>query len=431
MIKFVKKDIGLTLIELMVAIAVSTILTGAVVFVLKGGLDAYFYSQEQILLEKVLDEGLDEVIGAGFEGYGIKDALEVLEISPTAIKFVPMWIDDSHVVKSEYAEGIQGEDVYTLNRPLKPGAALPIAEVFEPLDTSYPAKKGIWRRQTIAFIPPKADDPAKLDEKVYLSKKAVPGSRVRFIFQPDASAFEDCAVEIFWQDGRLMRRYKGDVKTIPADDIAGVKLSGFKMQYFDNTNTEVAPDKDNIANITAVKVNLTATLPASLKGAVGPITKGENTISKEGFTFVNLRNSRTAGRGLLIQKGSRIKIPDSNRVRMFSLANISGIKEAGNIELEARPKTGLSWKAVIELGIERDTPLIKRYSIEYPIGSRIHSQRVNLTTDTPLNFMNLSPSASYGLYGAGSDKKTIKVTGDVELLVTRMDAKGAMLFIRP
>lgn len=416
------KNAGLTLIELVVVIAVSAVLTGAIALVLKSGVDTYFYSQSEILLEKALDEALDEVGGSGFEGYGIKDALEVLDISPTSITFVPMWVDDSHDT------GEKNENTFILNRPLKAGAALPIAEVAEGVSKqTYLPKEEAWRHIPITFIAPENDGPLELGAKVILNYQVMPANKLRFIFQPDASSYPDCAVTISWQDDKIIRRYKADIKTIPAYDVGGVTLSNFNLQYFDSTNTEVIPEKENIPNITAVKVNIVTSLPAGAKR----LLKAKSQISKEGFTFINLRNSRVNGKGMLIHNGSRIKIPDSKNVRMFSIANISGIKEAGVIELEAMPEKGPAWKAIIELGLDGKTPLIKKYSIEYPKGNRIYSQTVELATDAPLNFMNLAPAASYGFAGLKDNKKTIKVQGGVELTVTRMDAKGAMLFIRP
>ena len=49
----------------------------------------------------------------------------------------------------------------------------------------------------------------------------------------------------------------------------------------------------------------------------------------------------------------------------------------------------------------------------------------------PLNFMNLGQDASYGWAQGKYNENTVNLKGEVELIVTKMDAKGAMLFIRP
>ena len=87
---------ALTLIELLIAITISTILGGATVLMLRSGLDAYIYSEEQVLIQKILDETLEEISGESFKSYGIKDALEILEAKEDSISFLPLWADDSH-----------------------------------------------------------------------------------------------------------------------------------------------------------------------------------------------------------------------------------------------------------------------------------------------------------------------------------------------
>jgi len=395
---------GLTLVEILVAIAISAVLVGVVTGVLKTGFDTYAYVQQEMLLQKALDETLDEVSGAGFRGYGIKDALEIMDLTPNSITFVPMWVDEQVISKNEFI----------LSHKLMPGATLPIAEI---LDTSF-GKRPTWKPISITFTQGKSLDPLRPDDKVISNVPLTPGARIRFTFQPDASVSADCAAFIGSEQGRIVYRYKGKSELIPRFSVKGVVLSDFILRYFDNTNAEVEPNKDNIPNVTGVQINLTAT---------------QNKVLKQGFIFVNLRNTRTGGTGLLIHQGTKVKIAGSDKTRMFSITNISGIEDAGRIELEARPKKGAIWKAVIELGFDVDgsTPLIKRYSIEYPAGNRVFSQSVDLGTDQSLNFMNITSSASFGSSAIKDSRKTVNVVGDVELVVTRMDAKGAMLFIRP
>jgi len=381
-------------------------------------------------LEKALDEAMDEVSGASFDDYGIKDALEILEITPTSITFVPMWVDDSHTINSEHQDKrLLEKSPFILNRPVKPGAPLPIAEALAP---NLRNTRERWRTVPITFIPGQNKDPLRPDDRVFLNEPVAAQSQIRFIFHPEAKDFSDCAVTIKWEGDRITRKYKGKIQSIPSHNVSGVVLSGFSLRYFDNTNSELVPDKDKIPSITGAQINISTALKNTSEGSMLKTPfKPQTRVFKEGVTFVSLRNSRAAGGGLLIQQGTRIKVSDSHGVRMFSLSNVSGIKDNGRIELELKPKKGNIWKVIIELGFDADTPLIKKYSIEYPAGNKIFSQVVNLTTDLPLNFMNLSPTASYGFSGELDKRRLVNVTGDVELMVTRMDARGAMLFIRP
>lgn len=395
---------GLTLVEVLVVIAISAVLVGVVSAVLKTGFDIYSYVQQETLLQKVLDETLDEVSGAGLRGYGIKDALELTDLTPVSITFVPMWIDEQIISKNEFK----------LSHKLRPGAALPIAEI---LDAPF-GKKAVWKQVPVIFISGKSLGQFKSDERLVSGLPLNPGGKIRFIYQPDVSACVDCSAFIGLEQGRIVYKYKGRINALLRFPVKGVEISDFNFRYFDNTNMEVEPSKDNISNVTGVQINLAVV---------------QNKVVKRGFVFVNLRNTRTGGAGLLIHKGTKIKIAGSDKVRMFSIANISGIENGGRIELEARPKKGAVWKAIIELGFDADgsTALIKKYSIEYPAGNRVFSQPVDLDTGHSLNFMNLTSSASFGSSTIKNSKHTVKVVGDVDLVVTRMDAKGAMLFIRP
>lgn len=413
---------GLTLIELLIAIGIATFLTGVVVMMLKTSFEAHSFSQQDTLLQKALDDCLDEITGGGLESYGIKDSLEILNITPTSITYVPLWIDDSHILKSEHQHPeLISKAPFTLNRPFKAGAALPIAEV----STAYDPRRKThnWKVVPITFLLGPHKDPLKPDDQVFLNEPVEAGRKIRFIFQPDATHFPDCAMTVRWRGNKITRVYKGKQEIIPKYNIPGVTLTDFRLLYFDNTNTEVEPRPKLTPNITAVKFDLKASLN------VNP--RQEERITKNGFTFVNIRNTRTAGTGLIIRQGTRIKIPDSKHIRVFSLTNVVGIKDGGQIELEARPKRGTIWKIRIELGFDDNTPILKRYFVEYPPGRAVYTETINLTTDLPLNFMNLGATGRYDYDFDKDTSNAVNLEGDVELVVTKMDANGGALFIRP
>jgi len=414
---------GVTLVELLIAISIAAILTGVVVLMLKTSFDSYSFGQQEVFLEKALDDCLDEITGSGFENYGIKDSLEILNVTPTSITFVPLWIDNSHILKPEHEHPeLVTKTPFTLNRPFKAGASFPLAEIStsnEPRGT----KHEIWKVIPITFVFGSHKEPLKPDDQVFLNEPVEPGSKIRFIFQPDARNFSDCAMTIKWSGDRIIRTYKGVSEAIQKYNIPGVTLTGFKLQYFDNTNAEVEPRTEFIPNITGVKVILSADLAGK--------TKNESRAAKRGFTFINLRNTRTYGSGLIIKQGTRMKIPDSRHIRVFSLANVSGFKEGDMIELEARPKKGRIWKVRIELGFDDNTPILRKYAIEYPAGRTVYAETINLTTDLPLNFMNLGGNGRYD-YDFDKDVNNVVILeGDVELLITEMDADGAAVFVRP
>lgn len=404
---------GLTLVELLVVISITAILAGVTIFMLSASLDAYFFAQEQISLDKALDDCLNEISGGGLEAYGIKDGLEILEVSPESITFVPFWVDDTHIAKPEHSNKQLFNTIpFTLNRPFQAGAALPICEAISPADQAVSLVP-------ITFILGERAEPGKTTDEVLLNAPVPAASRIQFIYQPDAGHFSDCAMSIKWEAGKVIRRYNNKTEAIPKYNIPAVALTGLKFQYFDNTNTEVQPLPENIPDITAVRVT-----------AAAAFAQGKSKKERSASVFINLRNTRTAGAGLIIRKGTKVKIPDSRHIRIFSLGNIAGMKRPGLIELEARPKKGTVWKMVVELAFDKDKPIIKKYSVEYPPGEPRYSEIVNLGADQPLNFMNLGN----GRFDYDFDKNTsnmVNLEGDVELVVTRMEASGAALFIRP
>ena len=86
---------------------------------------------------------------------------------------------------------------------------------------------------------------------------------------------------------------------------------------------------------------------------------------------------------------------------------------------------------IIELGYDDKTPILKRYSVQYPAGRTVYAETINLTTDLPLNFMNLGGNGRYDYDFEKETNNVANLEGNVELVVTKMDADGAALFIRP
>jgi len=404
---------GITLIELLIALAVTSILVSVVVLALKASLDIYHFVQEDLILQKVLDEVLQETADGDFESYGIRDSLEILSASSDSIVFVPLWIDDTH-----RAKGLKPQpEKFILNRPFKAGAGLPIGEVEFEINP-----RPVWKPLPLELLLGEHKNPSKPDDLV-ISKDPLPaGAKVRFIFHPDATNFPDCTMTIKLDKDEMTRRYKNETEILPRHNIRGVTLKNIRFQYFDNTNTEILPldtgsiSKEHIPGITAVKLSLTA-------------AKDKKT--KQGSVFVNIRNTRTSGSGLIIRKGTRLKIPDSHRIRTFSLGNIVGIKEGDFIKLEARSQKGRIWKINIELGIKDNLKIIRKYYIDYPAGQTVYSEAINLTTDLPLNFLTLGGVGRYDYDFDEDIGNIVDLEGDVELTVLQMDAAGAALFIRP
>ncbi len=397
---------GLTLLELLIAIGISAILGGTTVFMLRTSLDAYLFTEEEALIQKILSETLNELSGNSYNVPGIKDALEILEAREDSFSFVPLWVDDSHRVTS-------GKRRFILNRPFKPGAALPIAECEIPGEEH--------KFLSITFIPNEEPTKATLNDIVILNEPLKPNARLRFLFHPDATSFTDVVMKIKWDSnqGCFLRSYKNKTEKIPKYSYKGFKLTGARFQYFDNSNAEISTPvpEELIPNISAVRLSLS-------------LTQG-NSKAREAVVFINLRNSRAFGKGIVIHQGTRIKIPDSHNIRTFSLGNIIGVKQGDVIQLEAQPTRGKSWRITLELGIKDKLPIIKRYIIDYPPGATVYSETINQTLDLPLNFLTLGGNGRYDYDFDKDVDNIVNLKGDVVLSVEKMGPLGAAIFIRP
>ena len=399
---------ALTLIELLIAITISTILGGATVLMLRSGLDAYIYSEEQALINKILDETLEEISGEGFRNEGIKDALEILEAKKDSISFLPLWEDDSHRPSGK-------KQKFILNRSFRLGSSLPTLE----WRTNY---REDLAPLSITFIPSQKRGKAKAQDSVIPNEPLSTGSQARIIFQPDAEDFSDVIMRLSWDslNGRFLRIYKNKTEVIPKSKYKGFKLTQMRFQYFDNTNMEIpAPVPTELLSvISAVRVSLS--LESKSQGK-----------TREANRFINLRNSRAFGKGIIIRKGTQIKIPDSRNIRTLSLGNITGVKAKDTIKLKAQPKQGKAWRIKLELGIKDKLPVIEKYIIDYPPGLTVYSETINQTADLPFNLLTIGKNGRYDYDFDKDVENVVDLKGDVFLEVEEITASGAAIFIRP
>ncbi len=403
-----KTSHALTLIELLIAISISTLLGGATVFMLRSSLDAYTYAEEQALIHKILDETLEEITGEGLRNYGIKDALEILEVKPDAITFICLWTDDSKQASST-------RKTFTLDRPFKPGSPTPIVE--------FKAHNKVdFTPSAITFIP--RDDTAKgrTQDTVILDQPVPSGSQLKIMFQPETKNYPDAAMKLKWdaQTGAFERTYMNKKELIPKVQFKGFKLAQAKFQYFDNTNSEVltpAP-AELLSTISAVKLTL----------SLEPENKGK---LYQASAFINLRNSRASGKGIIIREGMRMKIPDSSHIRTLSLGNITGVKPGDIIQILAKPKQGNAWRVTLELGIKDRLPIIEKYSIDYPPGLTVYSEKVNLTLDLAFSFLDIGGNGRYDYDFDKDVGNVVNLEGEVFLSVEKMAVQGAALSVRP
>lgn len=406
---------GFTLIEFLIVIALIGIIGSVLTLTLSTALDTYHVVSDDIVLQKFLDDTLQEIADGDYEHYGIKDALEFIQAGKNSIFFVPVWINDAHVVQST---GKEKKQQFPLEKQFKAGASTPIGQaLFKAGGYDY------WKTVPLTFQLREKKETVDSADFITLDEELPLGTPIRFLYHPEVTFHPEAIVVIEQSDHKIMRMYQGTRQAIPKDVLANTEIHDLTFQYFNNANSEILPDPGRgfiapelLANITAVKVDLKVALGEKIK---------------EGRAFMSIRNTRTSGAGLIIKEGMKIKIPDSDHIRVLSLTNIVGVEEGDQIVLEANAENKSTWRIEIDLGFKNDKAVIKKYAVYYPAGQKIYSEQINLTTDLPLDFLQLGFD---GRYDYDVDEKVaniVELKGEVELTVLRMEVEGAALFIRP
>lgn len=397
---------GFTLIELTITIAISTMITAALYFSLKTALESWDISQDQLLLQQASSRIMEELVEGPPGAYSLRDALEVVDGTPMQVVTVMPWTDDTHGVYTGIA-------TYTLNKHIKPGTSLPIAEAFLPELSEY------------KIVPVMLIDKGKSEDYPQLKlNMAVPaGSRLRFIFYPDYKKDADVMTTF---------RYDAEAQAIFIDDKDGsrqvyknpfgVKITDFKLRYFDNTNTEIGVDGSistaDIPVITAIEIAFKA--------------QSKNGNTRETVTFISLRNAPMHSGNLTLREGAEFPIPNSKEVKALFLTNLSGIDNKDSLILEAMPQSRGSWVLKIEFSKISDLaqPLIESYAVEYPAGNKVFSSRPRVTADLGFNLLSLGFNGLHD-YGFNDVEGEIILDGKVTLEVKKMNIGGASIFVRP
>ncbi len=395
-----------TLIELLVAISIMIMIGAALYFSLSTAFQSWDVSQDNLILQQVSSRLMEELSEGPPGGYGLRDALEIINGSGDYITVVMPWSDDSNMF-------YPGVAAYTLNKHIKPGTSVPIAEALLPEQKEY-------RLIPIALIDiGKSEDYPQAFVKVALP----PGTKLRFSFHPDYSADSDTATTYRYDsfEQAVFIEDKDGTRDISKNPF-GVRITDFLFRYFDNANTEVGANGSistaEIPSISGMEIYFTA------------VSKAGNTRSTR--TFISLRNASAHSGNFTLKEGAVISIPNSNDVKAFLLTNLYGIDTGDNLILEAKSNKGDDWLLKVKFSRMSmlSTPVIEQYSIEYPPGNKIYSDNPRTPAEAGLNLLMLGPS---GLYDYDYDEVNGEALlgGRVKLEVKRMDIGGASVFVRP
>ena len=395
---------GFTLIELLIAIIISLFIATAIYWSIVTALQSWAYMKDELVLQKVLSGVMQELIEGTPDTYGLRDALEVVKAYNDEVEVVFPWTDDTHMVQS-------GLNIYNLNKGIKPGTSIPIGEARPPDTDTYYA------------VPVSLLDWGKKEElnKVQLLLQIAPGSLLRFTYHPDADKDPDVITRFRWvkDDGQMYVEDTAGKKAISKNPF-GVKITKFLFRYYDNANNDISKgadvDERDLQFISGIEISLEASY------------RDKN---KELLSFVSLRNSPAKGGSVNLREGMRMPIPNSRKIKILFLTNLTGIDDRDVLQLEAAPKSGKDWRLTINFS--RDglaIPRIESYTIEYPTGHTVFTDKPRTSVALGLNLLSLGPN---GLYDYDKDEEVedfVLLEGEVELRVTKMDIAGAAMFVK-
>lgn len=402
--KYLKMKRSFTLIELLISISIAAIITAAVYFAFDSALESWGYTRDQLAVQKVLSQVIDEVLSGTVVSYGLRDSLEIVSAGTSEIKFVPPWTDDAHSAAFQ-------NFVYTLNRKVKPGTAVPIGEMKLPEQEQY-------RLVSVKMV--------ELEDTEYSQvqiETTVPaGSDLRFTYHPDWETHPD-VIKTLWWDPDNYQVYLEDENGIEniSKNPFGVEITSMEMDYYDNANNLIEKgkwiDDRDLNRITGVEVRLQARLGSYTHTLV---------------SFINLRNAAMRSGCLILREGVRVSIPDSNNIHTLLVKNISGVSSNDELQITISPKSGKAWRVTVSFSRAAGAASkIELYTIEYPPGDVVYTEYPRIEVDTGLSLLALGMN---GLYDYDNDEDLedfVLLEGEVMLEVTKMDIEGASIFIKP
>ena len=398
---------GFTLIELLMAMTVLAILGGVNASVLNTGFDAWNYCQGRLAIQQVANELVEQLLEGGFEGEGLKDAVELREAGLTAISVVPLWTDRSHTPDLLHNKAQK----FVLEKQFKSGAPTPIAQIRE-------RDKEEWVSVPVRFDEGAGKDPKQVDDVVTFLNPIPQGAELKVLYTPDATANPETQMRFWWnpEDGQVYRTYAGaSAPLIPR--MHGVRINQMAFLYYDNLIRMLPLGQTyttaELRRITGIKLYLLLQ---------------RNDQWQEITSFTNVRNVESVG--ATISRGSILPLPDPQTIKAWSVGDFAGLKGKGVVEFVVKTAQRARWKIHLEFqpGPRDDVVLLTRFQIESPVGTVLTSGLPNQTIakNEFVNLLSLDRSGLYNYTNAKLGKNT-----NPYMEVTQCDFETASVFIRP
>jgi hypothetical protein len=367
-------------------------------------LESWTYSRDELSLQKVLTDTMDKLIVGNPGNFGLKDSLEMISAGRESVEFVPPWVDETHSLEA-------ADFVYTLNRKVKPGAALPIAQINLP-------ESGEWKLAPVSRVELEEGD----SEHIKLELAINSGGQIRFTFHPDSATEPDTVRKIYWDsDTKQVYLESADEKEMISKNPFGVEITKMELRYYTNANQLITDrewvDSSDIPLITGVEVMLEAKI---------------NNRAQNVKSFISLRNAPMRTGYISLKSGLKIHISDSRNIHTLMITNIMGVSSDDVIDVMAVPKVGKIWRLKAEFEKIGDMkPVIKMITIEYPPQTVVYTDYPRTSADLGINLKILDTSGEYDYDDDEDIEDAVSLEGDVDFVVNEMSVKGAGLFVRP
>lgn len=406
---------GFTFVELLVSIAVMSIIAGLDVMLLQTGMEVWTHAGTRLSLQKAADELMENLLEGGLEGEGIRDAVELKQADLTAVGFVPLWTDKSHKPGLLHNK----EQRFVLDRQFKAGSPTPIGQV---------RKEGT---KDFVVVPVKftygsGQDPKAPDDVVQFIDPIPTSSEIRILYTPDVQNDPDAAKVFRWESAtwRIYESYAGKTRDILLHGDA-VKVERCAFLYYDNLNRLLAFGEGKSLSSLALRRAMAVKIYLFLR--LGSETK-------ELTSFTNVRN--VASIGATVTEGAQLPMPSPGVIKAFSLGDFYGFKREGLVQLLVKTRPNRSWAIQLKFkqGAKPDGLVLEKFQIESPRGKILTSGILDQEISSH-EFVSLQAIDRTGLYDYDLDegvKGQLEITGDnPTVTVTRLDFEGASLFIRP
>jgi prepilin-type N-terminal cleavage/methylation domain-containing protein len=398
---------GLTLIELLVAISIASMVTIGIEQLLDTALTAWRVSIEEVTISKLSEEMLQEMIEGNDDFSGVRDALEVVEAEPGTLKFVPMWVDAFRRIPED--------GKFYLTKHLRAGTPTPLCEI------KFPGTKEFQSYPAALY----GGDVSSARQWIEFGFPIKPGTTVLVGYQPDIRAHPELVMEYRWENeaGKLWRLYNGS-STEFALRREGIKINSVQFTYYDGRNKEIDVKRSQHSKISALSQITAVKMALAFEG---------KQFKKTASSLVNIRALGKSGQGILLSEGLEVPLPDSEHIRVLQLVNFVGVSNGHVIELKISfPKAQNSWRIKLVLGTEEGVPLLKRYEIYYPGSQLVSGKSESWPLNQGLDLLSIDLDGLYDYDDDAGVTDEVMFKGDeITLSVIQTDPEGVMVVVRP